>query len=75
MNLNELYDMTIKELILSLENRRKGLAYKIWKQAYLIGVAFAGKKYPRTPEEASPELYPKKKTIPMPKGLLGKLGG
>lgn len=75
MSLNELYDMTIKELITTLENRRKGLAYQIWKQAYLVGVAFSGKKYPQTPEAASPELYPKKKTIPMPSGLLGKLGG
>jgi len=67
--------MTISELISTLENRQKGLAYKVWKQAYLIGVAFGGKNYPRTPQKASPELYPKPKTIPMPSGLLGKLGG
>lgn len=67
--------MTVKELIETLENRRKGLAYRIWKQGILFGSAFGGKKYPKDPEAASPELYPKKKTIPMPEILKGKIGG
>lgn len=61
--------MTVTELINTLDSRRRGLAYRLWKQAYLIGVAFGGKKFPSDPEKASPELYPKKKTIKMPVGL------
>lgn len=67
--------MTPKELIQTLENRRKGLAYTIWKEAYLIGVAFGGKNYPKNPQDASPELYPKPKTIAMPDVLRNKIGG
>ena len=46
------------------------MAYKIWKESYLIAWAVMGKNYPKTPEKASPELYPKKKTIKMPPNLL-----
>lgn len=66
--------MTIKELIDTLMARRKGLAYKIWKEAYLISWACMGKKYPDNPEKASPELYPPKKRIKMPTNLLLKKG-
>lgn len=65
----QLYEMTVTELINTLDSRRRGLGYRLWKQAYLIGAAFGGKKFPRDPQTASPELYPKKKTIPMPVGL------
>lgn len=48
----------------------------MWKQAYLIGfAAMNGKKYPKKPEKASPELYPKAKTIKMPENLLNKVKG
>ena len=65
-----MYEMTVSELIDTLEARRKGLGYKIWKESYLIAWAVMGKGYPKTPEKASPELYPKKKTIKMPPNLL-----
>ncbi|MBR0471701.1 MAG: hypothetical protein IJI98_03265 [Methanosphaera sp.] len=70
--LEELYDMTVKELTMTLESRRKGLGYRMWKQAYLIGLAFGGKDFPNNPEKASPELYPPKKSIPMPDFLKEK---
>ena len=57
--------MTVKELLDTLEARRKGKAFFMWKQAYLIGVAFGGKKFPKDPEEAVPEYFPKP-SIPMP---------
>lgn len=68
----QLYKMTFKELIDTLEQRRKGLAYKMWKEANLIGVAFGGKNYPHNPEEASPELYPPKVSVKMPDFLKEK---
>ena len=65
----ELYNMTLKELTKMLEQRRKGLAYKMWKQAMLTGWACMGKNYPDKPEEACKELFPPKQTIPMPNWL------
>lgn len=64
--------MTLTELIETLENRRIGLGYKMWKQAYLNALAQCGSKFPTTPEEATPELYPPKKSIPMPDFLREK---
>lgn len=64
-----MYEMTLKELLDTLESRRKGLAYKVWKNAYLISWAVMGKQYPKLPEGASPELYPKKPRIKMPDNL------
>lgn len=61
--------MTVKELREALKNSNKGLSYKMYKQAYLIGLAFAGKKFPDSPEKANPELYPPKKTYTMPEWL------
>ena len=69
---DQLYDMTVSELIDTLEARRRGLGYRLWKQAYMISWAVMGKHYPKTPEKASPELYKKKKTIKMPPNLLNK---
>lgn len=79
--------MDLNELINSLEQRRKGLAYNIWKQSYLttLGISdlFKEKRkpasFPSTPEKASPELYPPKASIKMPESLkqlksLGKGG-
>ncbi len=66
--------MTIKELVDTLQARRKGLAYRMWKEAYLISWATMGKKYPDTPEKANPELYPPKPRIKMPSNLLKKKG-
>ena len=63
--IDELYSMTVKEMLDALESLRKNNAFFLWKQAYLIGVAFGGKKYPKNPEEAVPEYFPKP-SIPMP---------
>jgi hypothetical protein len=58
--------MTLKELKNTLENANKGLSYTIYKQALLIGRALTDKKFPDSPEEANPELYPPKKRYKMP---------
>lgn len=66
--------MTLKELAETLENRKKGLAYTMWKQSYLtvLGVSdlMRDKKsranFPESPEKASPELFPRKPTIKKP---------
>lgn len=72
--------MTLKELSETLENRRKGLAYELWKQATLITMGVADllkdKKsksiFPNSPSEASPELYPPKPTMKKPSFLSKK---
>ena len=66
--------MTIQELIDTLMARRRGLGYRMWREAYLISWATMGKNYPRKPENAVPELFPKQmnKTIRMPENLLRK---
>ena len=61
--------MDLKELIKSLEQRREGLAYKLWKEAMLTGWASNGKNYPKNYKEACPELFPPKKRIKMPKWM------
>lgn len=45
------------------------MAYELWKSAYLVSWATMGKHYPKTPEQASPELYPPKPKIKMPPNL------
>lgn len=64
--------MTLRELSTSLKGRRAGIGYAMWKQAVLIGSACFSKSFPKTPEEASPELYPKKVGIQMPDFLKEK---
>lgn len=61
--LEELYDMTLKELVDSLKYRREGLGYYLWKNGMLNQRL---KEYPNSPEDASPELFEEKKGIPMP---------
>lgn len=68
----ELYEMDAKELINTINCRKKGLAYRMWKQANLISQATWSKNYPDNPKEASPELYPRKKGIKMPDFLREK---
>lgn len=63
--IDELYDMTIKELRMSLKSANKGLSYQMYKQAILINQGIAG-KLPQRHEEANPELFPRKKTYVMP---------
>ena len=68
----ELYKMSLKELTKTLEQRRKGLAYRMWKQSLLTGWATMGKNYPDKPETACGELFPPKKSIKMPDWLKQK---
>lgn len=68
---DEMYEMTLKELSDTLEHRKKGLAYELWKQAVLITMGVSDmlkdKKskaiFPNSPQEACPELYPPKPSI------------
>lgn len=68
MNITDLYDMTLAELYEMLEYKRKGLAYQLWKQAEITAKMFSKEPY-ETPEMASPELFPPKKTYKMPEFL------
>lgn len=63
--------MTIIELENTLKNRRKGLAYKIWKLALFTHSPLV-ENFPTNPKEAMPELYPIEKGIPMPDFLKEK---
>lgn len=67
----DLYEMTLQELFDTLENRRKGLAYQIWRLASLTRSPFI-KNFPNSPKEAIPELYPQEKGIKMPDFLIDK---
>ncbi len=66
-----MYDMTLKESSDTLENRKKGLAYELWKQAVLITMGVSDllkdkkskSKFPESPQEACPELYPPKPSL------------
>ena len=72
--ITDLYKMDMKELRNTLISRRRGLAYQLWKQMILNRYILATKvsDIPKTPEEASPELYPPKKTYAMPDFLKEK---
>lgn len=63
--------MTLGELIKTLENRKKGLGNKLWREANLIGASFGG-ALPDSPESAYPDLYPPKPTYKMPDFLVEK---
>lgn len=69
---DQLYDMTVSEMIDTLTAKRRAQGYAMWKQAYLIKWAVLGKHFPKSPEEASPELFVKKKRIKMPPNLFKK---
>lgn len=68
---NEMYDMTLSELIDTLEYRKKGLGYELWKQSVLITMGIGDllkdknskSIFPKTPQDACPELYPPKPTL------------
>ena len=64
-----MYDMTPYELRKTLEQRKEGLSYRLWKQGNLCQMM---KKYPETPDEANPELAKPKKTYKMPEFLKKK---
>ena len=71
LNYVDLYDMTLYELIETLKNRRKGLAYKIWRLASFTRSPFV-KEFPANPKEAMPELFIKDEGIAMPDFLVDK---
>lgn len=71
----DLYELTLAELVEMLEANKEQLAYTLWKQAGLIGMAIGSKKYPETPKDASPELYPAPKRYKMPEFLKERLRG
>jgi hypothetical protein len=66
-----MYDMTLKELSDTLEHRKKGLAYELWKQAELIRLSImdclksknSESIFPNSPQEACPELYPPRPSL------------
>lgn len=67
--------MTMYELLNTLEQRRKGLAYQVWKQAVLNCFVLSPKNIPKSPESACPELYPPKKKYKMYDFLKGSRKG
>ena len=71
MDYKDLYDMTITEINDTIENRQRGKAYDLWKQAEIIARMVSKEPY-KTPEEACPELYPPKKAYKMPEFLKDK---
>lgn len=61
--------MSIKELLFSLKYKREGDAYLYWKIGLMARIGVNGKIYPNKPEEASPELFEKKKGVKIPDWL------
>lgn len=64
-----IYKMDLNELNNTLEKRRMGLGYELWKLACLNTFVLSPDKMPESPEDASPELYPPRKTYKMPEFL------
>ena len=67
----DLYEMTLMELQNMLENRKKGLAYEIWRLATFVHSPLV-KDFPDSPEKAMPELFPQQRGIKMPDFLIEK---
>lgn len=61
--------MSIKELLFALKYQREGDAYYFWKIGVMTRAGVNGKHYFKNPEEASPELFEKKKSVKMPDWL------
>lgn len=61
--------MTPYELKKTLEQRKEGLSYRLWKQGNLCQTMT---KYPNSPDEANPELAKPKPSIAMPDFLKEK---
>ncbi len=61
--------MSIKELLFSLKYKREGDAYLYWKIGVMARVGVNAKSFPEKPEDASPELYEKKKGVKIPDWL------
>lgn len=63
--------MTYMELEKTLENRKQGIAYEIWRLASFVHSPFV-KNFPASPKEAMPELFPQQQGIKMPDFLVDK---
>lgn len=66
-----MYNLDIDELINTIQEKRKGLAYTIWRVASFTRNPFV-KDFPETPEKAMPELFPKRKGIKMQEWMINK---
>lgn len=66
-----MYYLDLEELENTIIQRRKGLAYKIWRLSSFVKHPFI-ENFPEKPEDAMPELYPPKPSIPMPDFLMKK---
>ena len=63
--------MDMTELTDTIIEKRKGMAYKIWRLSSFVRSPFV-KEFPESPEKAMPELFPPKPSIPMPDFLKEK---
>ena len=52
-----------------MKYKREGLAFRLWRMGSMNRAAFGAKTYPAKLEEAVPELFEKKKGVPMPDWL------
>ena len=57
-------------MLFILKYKREGQAYTLWRMGSMNRAAFGAKVYPIKMEEALPELFEKKKGVPMPDWLL-----
>lgn len=57
--MQDLYEMTVGELLMALKGCRERLSFMMWKQAYLIAMACLSKEFPSSHEDANPELIQK----------------
>lgn len=68
-HLQELYEMSIKELLFELKYAREGRAYDYWKIGIATRYAFGAKNFPKSPKDLSEELYEKPQAGKMPDWL------
>ena len=67
----QMYKMDMYELTDTIEYRRKGMGYAIWRLASLTRSPWV-QNFPEKPEDACPELFPQKKGIPMEQWMIDK---
>lgn len=66
-----MYNLDVDELINTIQEKRKGLAYSIWRVASFVHHPFI-KDFPDTPEKAMPELFAKKQGVKIQQWMLDK---
>lgn len=62
--------MSIKEMLFELKYIREGRALELWRQGVANRAGYHSKRYPKTPKDLFPDLFEKKKSIPMPDFLI-----